>query len=292
MSDRLNAKTWNLAKIQRYQLHEENDQIRLGLGSWMNIKYRGTIYDPKCAPEEFLKTYASQFDSVELGSTFHVIQSLEQVDDWVRDVREVNGNFRFCPKIPRVISHEQDITQNSQNLEYFISTVRGFKETLGTCVLQLPESFGVSSLAALRLFLKLWPSDLKLALEFRHQEWMEKHSPLVKLSQELQGSHVTFVVTDVLNAPQIAQHLHLTSDHVMIRFMARSKSQMDEQRLALWVYRLGEFKGYGVKNSYFFLHEQEEMCLGILKKMANSLGSNVKVPKEYDRNAGQMELGF
>lgn len=291
MKESLNVKNMNLLKLQRYQQSNHDDFVRLGTKSWESVKYCGTLYDYDTPITEFLKIYASQYDSVEYMDSFTNIPSERKVKALRSEVEDVNKNFKFCPIIPRRISHEFQLGENKFDLAEFTVNIRHLGPHLGPCILRLPETFSPRDMKLFEKFYKLWPADLQLAIHVTGGEWFKKSESLQSLSKALKGSLKSILIEDRFELPMPVEKL-LCSDHLIIRFFGRPHLNQDEQRLAMWVYRLGEYKGYGIKNSFFYLYEQEEMCLSVLRKMALGLGGNVKVPETFDVNSKQMGFGF
>jgi uncharacterized protein YecE (DUF72 family) len=289
--DKLQAKNWNLLKLQRYQQQNHAALIRLGVRSWESMKYKGTLYDYDTPIGEFLKHYASQYDSVEYHGSFTDIPSARRLKAMKEEVEVVNKEFKFCPVVPRSISHESELGRNPYDLKDFLENISVLDDHLGPCIWRLPETFSPLSLQILMKFLLSWPSGMKLALQFTHPEWFKKSHALKTIVKELQGRSISILVEDRVGSPSLSENL-LMSDHLLVRFYGRPQLNQDDQRLAMWVYKLGEYKAYGIKDSYFFLYEQEEMCLSILRKMAIAMGGNVRVPAGFDVSSKQMGFSF
>jgi uncharacterized protein YecE (DUF72 family) len=289
MSENLNAKNMNLLKLQRYQQHNHDDLVRLGTPTWETTKFKGTLYDFDTPVDEFLKAYASQYDTVEFLQSFFDSPSERVMKELRSEVEGVNKNFRFCPVIPRRISHEFEWGENIYDLKEFIEAIDCLGPHLGPCILRLPEIIAPEKWKTLLKFIKIWPVEKRLAIHLTHAEWFKKTETWSPLVKELTGTNVSILIEDRIELPVRAEKL-LTSDHLILRYFGRLNQ--DDQRLALWVYKLGEFKGYGVKDSFFILHEQEEMCLSLLRRMANSMGGNVRIPSSFDLNTKQTSFLF
>ena len=289
MTDNLNTKNMNLLKLQRYQQHNDGRRTHLGLPTWESAMLRGTLYDHRCPIEEFLFHYASQFDCAELPQTF---TDLPYESD-MRALREVaeqaNNNFRFCPWIPRRVSHEFPLGDNYHDMREFLAAVGELGPHLGPIILKLPETFPPERWATIVRFARRCPKDKRFVVHLTHMDWFKKTDCLFALSSALRETPMNILIEDDLTRDVPFNKL-ISGDHVMIRFKAITKPEVDDQRLAMWVYRLGEYKGMGVKDSYFFLYEEEEMCLDILRRMANSIGGDVRIPETFDENADQMSL--
>lgn len=287
----LSVKNMNLLKLQRYQQHDENALVRLGTKSWESVKYCGTLYDHDTPIEEFLSIYASQYDSVEYVDSFTDLPSERRVKALRTEVESVNENFQFCPLIPRRISHEFTLGENKFDLEEFVGTIQHLGKHLGPCILRLPETFAPKDISIIFRFLKLWPAHMRLSIHATGDEWYRRPDSFKELVKGILGSNISILIEDRMEQPLNPEKI-LCSDHLIVRFFGRPGLGQDEQRLAMWVYKLGEFKGYGIKNPYFLLYEQEEMCLSILRKLAQAMGGKVHVPESFDVNSKQLGFGL
>lgn len=288
--EKLNAPGMNLLKLQRYQHNFDDSLIRLGMRSWESAKLCGTLYDHGTPIEEYLKNFAAQYDSVEYHDSFQDVPSPRKMRELRMQIENVNKNFQFCPIIPRRISHEFSLGENHFDLKEFIEAIDELGPHLGPCILRLPETFSPLQMKQLDKFYKVWPKEKKVAIQFTHLDWLKNPMFLTLVAKDIEGTNVSILIEDRLEAPMDASKL-LTSSHIIVRFFGRL-SEQDEARLAMWVYRLGEYRGYGVKHSFFFLYEHEEVCLNMLKKMANGIGGNVHVPQSYESNSKQMGFKF
>lgn len=259
--------------------------LRLGLPTWESHKLRGTLYDYHSPIQDFLKIYSAQFDAVELHQSFHEIARA----DWEKMTDEVreNKNFRFYPMIPRRISHESTLGENYFELKEFLDGLSSFGSHLGTSILRLPETFAPSSWKMLLRFLTKLPTDKRFAVHLTHMDW-SKGEHIHYLVRALQGSPISILIEDNYTLSLPVERL-LSTDQLIVRFFARPGLAHDEQRLAMWVHKLAQYQDFGVKEAAFFLYEQEEMCLGILRKMADSLGQ-VRIPQKFDANAEQISF--
>lgn len=290
MSENLTAKNMNLLKLQRYQQHKDESSVRLGLPTWESAKLQGTLYDFETPIEEFLKIYSSQFDCVEYHQSFSDLPYESEMRK-LKEIVQHNVNFRLCPVIPRRVSHEFTLGENYFDMKEFLHTVSILTNNLGPIILRLPETLAPEAWASVVRFVKRFPAEKRVAVHLTHAEWFKKTNCLFSLVEGLKGTVGSILIDDDYTVPLPVERL-LCGDQLLVRFHGRPKIGQDEDRLAMWVYKLGEYKGYGIKNSYFFLYEEDEMCLPILKKMANSIGGEVRVPEKFDVNSNQTSFSF
>lgn len=265
--------------------------LHLGTQTWESAMYKGTLYDHDTPIDEFLKVYASQYDMVEFHGSFSEAPSIREMRELRKEVEDVNPTFKFLPVIPRRISHEFPFGENLFDQKEFIEAVKELGSHLGPCILRLPEVISPMQMKTLDKFYKSWPSDLHVAIQFTHADWYRKESFLNLVARDLDGSNISILIEDRIETPLRFEKL-FSSPQIVVRFFGRPSLNRDKDRLSMWVYKLKEYRGYGVKNSYFVLYEQEEMCLGILREMANSIGGNIRVPQSFEVNSKQIGFSF
>ncbi len=73
----------------------------VGTSGWV-----GVLYPLDMPPAEYLVAYAQHCDAVEIAHTFFEIPARALVQSWRR--RTPDG-FLFCPRLPRHITHAQEL---------------------------------------------------------------------------------------------------------------------------------------------------------------------------------------
>ena len=217
-NEKINLKQWNFTKLQRYQLQNEAASIRIGLKTWDDHLLKGTIYDEKSLPQDYLSLYAAQYDTVELHETFSEMPSPYDTDKWKRKVEKTNPNFRFCPIVPRVISHETNLSTQTKHLTNFLYALEGFDIHLGSCILQLAETFSPAGLPILKNFISQWPKEVRLMIDFRHKEWFLNKN----IFSELLKKNIGIFITDDIGLEKRHDRF-ITGDNLGVRFIGRSK---------------------------------------------------------------------
>ncbi len=150
-------------------------RVFVGTCAWSFDDWRNVFYPHDLPRNRWLEFYARHFHAVEMDSSFHHMPSAQTAEHW-SDL--VGDNFRFCPKLPKTLSHEKRL----ENFEPEVGMMQRLAEELGPhfgcALLQLPPSFhaGRREEVALRAFLRGWPTSLPLAVEFRHASWETPHA--------------------------------------------------------------------------------------------------------------------
>ncbi|GAB4403976.1 MAG: DUF72 domain-containing protein [Bacteroidia bacterium] len=223
----------------------------VGLPRWASPEWVGTVYPPGTRQRDYLYHYARAFDTIELNTTHYRIPTVGQVQAW----REaVPAHFVFCPKIPQTISHYRKLINCDDEILTFTRHIAHFGENLGCCFLQLHESMGPAALDNLGQFLRRWPRELPLAVEFRHAAWFEAGALSPRALDLLEPSGVGTVITDVAGRRDVC-HASLSNHTAMIRFVGNALHESDYQRTAAWLAVLREWIALGLERVYIFPHE-------------------------------------
>jgi uncharacterized protein YecE (DUF72 family) len=91
------------------------------------------MFPPGTRSTEFLDRYARVFNTVEGNTTFYALPPADTVARW-RD--QVPGDFEFCFKFPRSISHDKLLVDCGAELDELFETIQPLN--LGSLMLQLP----------------------------------------------------------------------------------------------------------------------------------------------------------
>jgi len=177
--------------------------IGFGYKDWI-----GTFYPSRIKQKELLPYYSKVFNTVELDTTFHAIPRKTIVQAWAA----VTGiGFKFCPKTPRLITHELGLTGAQGLMQEFLDSLSPLKDKLGPILIQLPPRYTHENLPGLVNFLENMPQAYKLAIEFRHPSW---YNP--KTSELLAQYKVCWVSSEFPNLPK---EIIPTTDFLYIRWI-------------------------------------------------------------------------
>ncbi|MFZ0617579.1 MAG: DUF72 domain-containing protein [Candidatus Acidiferrales bacterium] len=150
--------------------------LHLGTSAFTAAGWDTSFYPAGMKPADYLTYYASQFDSVEVDSTFYRTPSAATVNGWER---KTPAHFVFSVKVPQLITHEKVLAGCDDDFKYFVSTMELLGPKLGPMVLQFPyfnRSVFPSAapfLARLQPFLHQLPPTHQFALEIRNKNWLD-----------------------------------------------------------------------------------------------------------------------
>ncbi len=182
-----------------------------GYSDWVgkHEKTKIPFYPSYLIEKQRLAWYSEIFPTVEINTSFYHFPRPSVVKNWEKNVPE---DFLFAFKIPKAITHEKKLIDFHDDLERFLTTMEsGLRRKLGPALLQLPPKFSDENRKALAVFLRHWPSDLKLAVEFRHLSWV-KH--LEQTESLLSKYNAAFCIVDEPLLPPITP---VTADFIYIR---------------------------------------------------------------------------
>jgi uncharacterized protein YecE (DUF72 family) len=147
--------------------------FRLGTAGWSYDFWRGKFYPKGLAQSRWLEYYVTQFNAVEVDSTFYAIPPPARLEKWAAIAPE---GFEFALKIPQLITHEKSLVDVEPELGEFLRVAAALKDKLGPLLLQFPFSFGPDRLPDLLTFLDQLPrNEFRFVVELRHRGWHQSN---------------------------------------------------------------------------------------------------------------------
>ena len=146
--------------------------LRVGTSAFTAEGWPGSFYPASLKPSDYLTHYATQFDTVELDSTFYRTPSPSTVRGWYA---KTPAGFLFAAKVPQVITHEKVLEECGDDLKGFLNVMDILGEKLGPLLFQFPYfnktkfASGAEFLGRLRPFLKKLPRGCRFAVEIRNK---------------------------------------------------------------------------------------------------------------------------
>jgi uncharacterized protein YecE (DUF72 family) len=109
------------------------------------------------------------FDCAEINSSFHRPHASSTYAKWAMSTP---AEFRFAVKMPRLITHDQQLRRARVPLERFLEQTAGLGNKRGPLLLQLPPSLGFEARVAGRMLDLLRAEyDGIVVCEPRHETW-------------------------------------------------------------------------------------------------------------------------
>ena len=206
--------------------------ISLGTSSFTAAGWEGSFYPPGLRSKDFLRHYASQFQTVEIDSTFYGTPAASTVTSWNE---KTPADFVFAVKIPQIITHEKVLVGCEPEFDEFIERMHLLGDKLGPMLLQFPrfDKWVLKSpdefRARLQQFFKR-AADLnagRFAVEVRNKDWLD-----ARLMDLLREHNVALALTDTSFMPrpwELKKELDLvTADFAYVRWLGNRKG-IEEQ---------------------------------------------------------------
>jgi uncharacterized protein YecE (DUF72 family) len=229
-------------------------KIYVGCPVWADRKMVGILYPKGTKPTDYLRVYSSQLNAIELNATGYGTPSDDEILGWRNSVGK---EFRFCPKVPRQISHTNPIGKNDSEVRVFVTSLKLYVDQLGPVLLQLSPHFSSDRIDQLWDFCDRWDVSYSLQLELRHPSWFSESAAFQAFAATLRKRKIGLAITDVSDRRDVL-HQCLTTKTAFIRFDGHDLDPSDFKRLDEWVARIASWIEDGLESLYFFVHTPEK----------------------------------
>jgi uncharacterized protein YecE (DUF72 family) len=204
-------------------------RIHVGTSGWTYPDWADVFYPKNVRGAARLTFYASQFDAVEVNSTFYRFPNEATITSWDR---RLPASFHLVVKGSRRVTHLGRPGENREVAEAFCQRVAALR-TLRAILWQFPPGFE-KDLTQLAEFLKYLPKDPRHAVEFRHASWWDDQTVAL-----LTRSNVAFVA---VSHPKLPDTIFPTADLLYVRFHGLGKQlyryDYSDRQLDGWADRL------------------------------------------------------
>jgi len=195
---------------------------RLGTTGYHNPGWAGIFYPDALPQSKWLGHYSTQFDAIELNTTFHAMPTAERVGKWAG---RVGGDFKFAVKASRAVTHDVPLSHAAPALGEFLAAVRVLGGRLGPVLLQLPPEVTFEQSEGLARLLDALPDDVRFAIEFRSATWFRGETV-----EMLRARNVALVAAELEGHPESSQEIVSTADFLYVRLLGRHGKFPDETR--------------------------------------------------------------
>lgn len=243
--------------------------FRMGCAVWAFKDWVGNFYPPGSRAADFLPLYSERMLCVEGNTTFYSVPAPAMVQRWAE---HTSDDFRFCPKLPRTVTHDGPLMAQLPVALSFLARMQGLGSRLGPLMAQLPPSYSPAAIDDLTSFLTAWPRQTApIAVEVRHLDWF-KAQPAAQLTALLTRLGVGRVLLDTRpiyaweaegdadpqilsnrRKPKVPLQPVVTADFAIVRYISHPRLLRNQDYLAGWVNQVNEWLKQG-KQIYFFVH--------------------------------------
>jgi uncharacterized protein YecE (DUF72 family) len=209
-------------------------QVRIGTSGWQYREWRGTFYGESVPTSRRLETYAEQFVTVEANGTFYRLPEQRTFEQWRS---RTPPTFEFSVKASRFLTHVRRLREPQQPVDLLLERAKELGAKLGPILMQLPPTLRCD-LARLDEALAAFPSTVKVAVEFRHESWLQD------ATADLLRSHR--VATCLADRRGVLEPQWRTSDWGYVRLhegRAKPSPRYGAVALRSWAERIREMYG-------------------------------------------------
>jgi len=235
------------------------NNLHIGTSGWSYKHWDGVFYPPEVKPAQYLEHYLTQFDCVELNSSFYHLPKKITAEGWIKRTPE---NFLFCPKMSRFITHQRRLLYAEEAVQNFFDVFDIMATRLGPVLVQLPPGlhYDLPRLTDFLNYLSEQFSEYQFAIEVRHDSWLRD-----EFFDLLRKNNMAFVMAD--SGKRYPSAEVVTADFVYLRFHGNVKLYATDYRMEelqayaekiknrieegkeVWAFFNNDFEGYAVKNA-------------------------------------------
>ncbi|MFT3825822.1 MAG: DUF72 domain-containing protein [Chitinophagaceae bacterium] len=250
--------------------------VYFGGTRWACNSWVGSIYPKGAKDATFLDHYVQFFNSIELNATHYQVYGPAVISKWA--ARAIGKDFKFCPKVPQIISHYSNFNNVFDLTSSFLEGVLAFGENLGPIFLQISEKYAPDRRGQLFRYLESLPTDLQFFVEVRHENWFADKVVYKELTEVLRARNMGMVITDTPGRRDCT-HMQLTVPKTFLRLVGNDKLPVDYARIDSWVKRLQYWIDNGLEETYVFLHMLNDVtCPELTAYMEDKLLTAAQLP--------------
>jgi len=222
----------------------------VGCSGWQYRDWRGIVYPPRLPQREWLRHYATLFDTVEVNNSFYRLPSESTVAGWAA---AVPPGFVFALKLGAFGTHRMKLRDAASWLPNHMTRVELLGAAAGPTLVQLPPRWRRNT-ERLDEFLAVAPRTTRWAVEVRDPTWL--HDDVFEV---LARHGAALCVHDLL-----ADHpFVLTTDWTYVRFHGpdaltrKYYGAYGHRRLRTWAARLAGLLDEGRDVYCYFNNDYE-----------------------------------
>ena len=223
----------------------------IGTSGWVYDSWNGPVYPPTLPAARRLEFYQTHlFDTVELNASFY---------RWPREVsfaswrRRLADGFRMTVKAPRGLTHAKRLYSPETWIGRMEPGLTMLGDRLGVLLVQLPPGMPRDD-ARLGYFLAAMPRWVRVAVEFRHDSWLDDR--VFGLLEEHRAAYV------VMSGARLPCVLRATTDFVYVRLHGPDDNHLyggsySDESMQWWADRIREWLDQGRSVFAYFNNDWE-----------------------------------
>jgi uncharacterized protein YecE (DUF72 family) len=230
------------------------ERILIGCSGWFYMHWSGVFYPKDMPTREWFKYYSSNFDTVELNSTFYSFPNQKRSYDWYKSSPQ---GFGYSIKMNREITHLKRLLDVEKEVQRFREAIEPLKEKLVSILVQLPPSFRYTEENVKRVT-GVMMDDKKMFVEFRHPSWYTDQA-----LKDIEKKEIKMVTVSMKGLPfrlpeggDVYIRMHgdvngYATDYSEERLNELGKNIVQGNYHSVYVYFNNDYHGYAPKNALF-----------------------------------------
>lgn len=235
------------------------NRIHIGTSGWSYRHWKGLFYPLGLKSVDWISFYSDYFNVTEINGSFYRLPARETVEEWTR---KVPGDFLFCPKMSRFLTHMKKLSDPEEPLERFFGVFEPMKKMMGPVLLQLPAVVRFHYDKADHLF-RLFRSKYSkydFVLEVRNETWLQDESLNLMAKYDVglvisqSGEH--FPYSEMITAKNIYIRFHgpralyaSSYPDKMLKAFAKKIKQWQKEGHEAWVFFNNDIHGYAIEDA-------------------------------------------
>lgn len=138
-----------------------------GTSGWQYRHWKESFYPEDLPSTKWLPYFAERFPTVEVNNTFYRLPERRTFESWRNATPD---DFVITVKASRFLTHNKRLLDPEPAVRKLLNAAEGLEHKLGPILLQLPPNFEAAP-ERLTKTLAAFPSQTKVAVEFRHDSW-------------------------------------------------------------------------------------------------------------------------
>ncbi|KAB1915920.1 DUF72 domain-containing protein [Micromonospora noduli] len=254
--------------------------ILVGTSGWQYRDWRGRFYPQGLPQRLWLEHFAAGFATVEVNNAFYRLPERDTFAAWRA---RTPADFCVAVKMSRYLTHIKRLRDPQEPVARFLGRATALGDRLGPVLLQLPPNLR-ADVEALDATLRLFPAQVRVAVEPRHPSWWTDATRTV-----LERRRAALVWADRLGRP-VAPRWR-TTDFGYLRLhegRARPWPRYGRAALTSWVRRLTDAFGEDEPAYVYFNNDPggaaivDAVAFAALARAAGHPVSRVPTPAEAD----------
>ena len=212
--------------------------VHIGTSGWSYAHWENVLYPAGLPVAQRLARYVQEFRTAELNASFYRWPSERTFAGWQR---RLPPGFLLSVKAPRGLTHAKRLYAPEVWVERLISCWHQLGDRRGVLLVQLPPGLPRDD-SRLESFLRLLPTWMRVAVEFRHPSW---HDDAV--FEILSRYGAAYVVMSGAGLPCV---LRATAPFVYVRLHGPDRNHLyggsySDADLGWWADRIGDWQRLG-----------------------------------------------